>query len=160
MKALRAAFIFPYPAHHRQGSVPPINATLAHQGALRGLYGMVWYGMAGVERLASIMRNCGTPGCELNSCMRCGDLGLAPSQMVSSLFRPSCALDEVDNRFVTGNHWHNTSELLVKVKVKVKVKVIIGYWLLVCAHLQSPSAKITRVKWRNRYEFLPKSVTT
>ena len=62
---------------------------------------MVWYGMAGVERLASIMRNCGTPGCELSSCMRCGDLGLAPSQMVSSLFRPSCALYEVDNRFVT-----------------------------------------------------------
>ena len=55
--------------------------------------------VAGVGRLASIMRNCGTPGCELNSCMRCGDLGLAPSQMVSSLFRPSCAL--VDNRFVT-----------------------------------------------------------
>ena len=62
-------------------------------------YGMVWYGRIG--RLASIMRKCGTPGCELDSGMRCGDLGLAPSQMVSSLFRPSCALDEVDNRFVT-----------------------------------------------------------
>ena len=64
---------------------------------------MVWYGMVWPESNAwrPYIRDCGTPGCELNSCMRCGDLGLAPSQMVSSLFRPSCALDEVDNRFVT-----------------------------------------------------------
>ena len=85
-------------------AAPAIMVTLIW-GFLRSITawvyggGMVWYGMAGVWR--SYIRDCGTPGCELNSCMRCGDLGLAPSQMVSSLFRPSCALYEVDNRFVT-----------------------------------------------------------
>ena len=51
-----------------------------------------------------------------------GDLGLAPSQMVSSLFRPSCALDEVDNRFVTQ-----------------LAQLVTGYWLLVWYRAQSLS---------------------
>ena len=52
-------------------------------------YGMVWYGVAGPNRLASVSRICGTSPSKLNSCLRCGGWGLAPNQMESGLFRPS-----------------------------------------------------------------------